>query len=95
MEKDHLEILLEEIRGKFELVLEDKGLVKLGEARKSGVEQMPDWLRKEMADAATDPDGYLPAGNSPVPFLFNSYSGSTYSVPLPVLPYRMVWVQLR
>jgi AbrB family looped-hinge helix DNA binding protein len=36
--------------------LSEKGLVKLGEARQSGVEQMPDWLRKEMADAATDPD---------------------------------------
>lgn len=36
--------------------LSDKGLVKLGEARKSGIEQMPDWMRKEMADAATDPD---------------------------------------
>lgn len=36
--------------------LSNKGLVKLGEARQSGVEQMPDWLRNEMADAATDPD---------------------------------------
>ena len=36
--------------------LSDKGLAKLGEARESGVEQMPDWLRKEMDDAATDPD---------------------------------------
>jgi len=36
--------------------LSDKGLAKLDEARKSGVEQMPDWLRKEIADAATDPD---------------------------------------
>jgi AbrB family looped-hinge helix DNA binding protein len=36
--------------------LSDKGLTKLDEARQSGVEQMPDWLRKEMADAATDTD---------------------------------------
>ena len=36
--------------------LSDKGLVKLDEARKSGIEQMPDWMRKGMADAATDPD---------------------------------------
>jgi AbrB family looped-hinge helix DNA binding protein len=36
--------------------LSDKGLAKPGEARQSGVEQMPDWLRKEMDDAATDPD---------------------------------------
>jgi len=36
--------------------LSDNGLAKLGEARQSGVEQMPDWLRKEMDDAATDTD---------------------------------------
>ena len=36
--------------------LSDKGLAKLDEARQSGVEQLPDWLRKEMTDAATDPD---------------------------------------
>ncbi len=36
--------------------LSDTGLAKLGEARRSGVEQIPDWLRKEMTDAATDPD---------------------------------------
>jgi len=36
--------------------LSDKGLAKLGEARQSGVEQMPDWLRKETVDAATDHD---------------------------------------
>jgi len=36
--------------------LSGMGLAKLGEARQSGVEQMPDWLRKEMADAATDAD---------------------------------------
>ena len=34
--------------------LSDKGLAKLDEARQSGGEQMPEWLRKEMADAATD-----------------------------------------
>ena len=34
--------------------LSETGLAKLGEARQSGVEQMPDWLRKEMANAATD-----------------------------------------
>ena len=31
--------------------LSDTGL-----AKRSGVEQIPDWLRKEMTDAATDPD---------------------------------------
>ena len=36
--------------------LSEEGLAKLGEARKSGVEQLPDWLREEMAGAATDPD---------------------------------------
>jgi AbrB family looped-hinge helix DNA binding protein len=36
--------------------LSETGLVKLNEARQSGVEQMPDWLRKEMADAASDAD---------------------------------------
>ena len=36
--------------------LSETGLVKLNEARKSGVELMPDWLRKEMADAASDAD---------------------------------------
>ena len=34
--------------------LSDSGLAKLNEARQNGVEQMPEWLRKEMADAATD-----------------------------------------
>ena len=34
--------------------LSDSGLAKLNEARQSGVEQMPDWLREEIADAATD-----------------------------------------
>lgn len=34
--------------------LSNEGLAKLQEARQSGVEQMPDWLRKEMADAAAD-----------------------------------------
>lgn len=36
--------------------LSEPGLAKLAEARLSGVEQMPAWLSKEMADAATDPD---------------------------------------
>ena len=36
--------------------LSDNGLAKLKEARQSGIEQMPEWLRKEMTDAATDPD---------------------------------------
>jgi AbrB family looped-hinge helix DNA binding protein len=35
--------------------LSDSGLAKLDEARKSGVDKMPDWLREEMANAATDP----------------------------------------
>ena len=34
--------------------LSNEGLAKLKEARQSGVEQMPDWLREEMADATTD-----------------------------------------
>lgn len=34
--------------------LSDKGLAKLDEARQSGVDQLPDWLRKEMTDAATE-----------------------------------------
>ena len=34
--------------------LTDHGLAKLNEARQSGVDQMPDWLREEIADAATD-----------------------------------------
>ena len=36
--------------------LSDEGLAKLDEARRSDVEQMPDWLRGEMTDAETDPD---------------------------------------
>lgn len=36
--------------------LSDKGLTKLAEARQGGVEQMPDWLRKEISDASTDPE---------------------------------------
>lgn len=36
--------------------LSGEGLAKLAEARESGVGQMPDWLREEMTDAATDPD---------------------------------------
>ncbi len=36
--------------------LSESGLVKLNEARQSGVELMPDWLREEMADAATEAD---------------------------------------
>ena len=36
--------------------LSEKGLAKLVEARQSGVDQLPDWLRGEMADAATDTD---------------------------------------
>jgi len=36
--------------------LSEKGLAKLDEARQSGVEQLPDWLREDMASAATDPD---------------------------------------
>lgn len=36
--------------------LSETGLTKLKEARQSGTERMPDWLREEMADAATDPD---------------------------------------
>jgi len=35
--------------------LSESGLAKLSEARQGGVEQMPEWLRGEMADAATDP----------------------------------------
>jgi AbrB family looped-hinge helix DNA binding protein len=36
--------------------LSEGGLAKLSEARQSGVEQMPEWLRGELADAATDPN---------------------------------------
>ena len=36
--------------------LSAKGLAKLSQARQDNVEQMPDCLSKEMADAATDPD---------------------------------------
>lgn len=36
--------------------LSEQGLSKLEEARQSGLGQMPEWLRKEMADAATDPE---------------------------------------
>jgi AbrB family looped-hinge helix DNA binding protein len=36
--------------------LSDSGLAKLDEARKSGAANLPDWLLKEMADAATDTD---------------------------------------
>jgi AbrB family looped-hinge helix DNA binding protein len=36
--------------------LSDEGLAKLAEARHGGVEQMPDWLRKEISDASTDPE---------------------------------------
>ena len=36
--------------------LSEMGLAKLVEARQSGGDQLPDWLREEMADAATDTD---------------------------------------
>jgi len=36
--------------------LSEQGLAKLKEARQSGIEQMPEWLRKEITDAATDSD---------------------------------------
>ena len=36
--------------------LSEEGLAKLDEARQSGVDQLPDWLRKEMAGAETDAD---------------------------------------
>jgi len=36
--------------------LSDQGLAKLKEARQSGIEQMPEWLREEIDNAATDPD---------------------------------------
>ena len=35
--------------------LSDGGLAKLLEARQGGTDQFPIWLRKEMRDAATDP----------------------------------------
>ena len=35
--------------------LSEKGLDKLVEARRSSSDKLPDWLREEMADAATDP----------------------------------------
>jgi AbrB family looped-hinge helix DNA binding protein len=34
--------------------LSEKGLAKLTEARQGGVDEMPDWLRKEMDNASTD-----------------------------------------
>jgi AbrB family looped-hinge helix DNA binding protein len=34
--------------------LSESGLAKLNEARQGGIEQMPEWLREEMIDAATD-----------------------------------------
>ena len=34
--------------------LSEEGLTKLAEARQNGVEQMPDWLREEMTNAAAD-----------------------------------------
>jgi len=36
--------------------LSEQGLAKLKEARQSGIEPMPEWLRKEITDAATDSD---------------------------------------
>ncbi len=36
--------------------LSEPGLAKLKEAREGGTEQMPEWLREEMNNAATDPD---------------------------------------
>ena len=36
--------------------LSDEGLAKLVEARQGGVEQISDWLRKEISDASTDPE---------------------------------------
>lgn len=38
------------------VLLGDEGLAKLSAARSSGAGQLPDWLRGEMSDAATDPD---------------------------------------
>jgi len=38
------------------LRLNEKGLSKLKEARESGKDELPDWLKKEMKDAAADPD---------------------------------------
>jgi AbrB family looped-hinge helix DNA binding protein len=34
--------------------LSEKGLAKLTEARQAGVDEMPDWLRKEMDNASID-----------------------------------------
>jgi AbrB family looped-hinge helix DNA binding protein len=34
--------------------LSEKGLAKLTEARQGGVDEMPDWLRKEMDNASID-----------------------------------------
>jgi len=36
--------------------LADEGLAKLQQARESGTAALPAWLRKEMDNAATDPD---------------------------------------
>lgn len=38
------------------VLLSDSGLAKLDEARKCGIGEMPDWLSKEIANAATDTD---------------------------------------
>lgn len=36
--------------------LGDQGSARLQEARKSGTGELPDWLRRDMANAHTDPD---------------------------------------
>jgi AbrB family looped-hinge helix DNA binding protein len=38
------------------VLLGEEGLAKLQAARSSGAGRLPDWLREEMVNAATDPD---------------------------------------
>jgi len=47
-------IVLEPVAVQRNIRLNNKGLAKLEEARKSGTEELPEWLIRDMRDAETD-----------------------------------------
>jgi len=54
-------ILLHKVKPVREILLSPEGLQKLSEARNSGlVEDLPDWLEKEMADARAEINEEIP-----------------------------------
>lgn len=49
-------IILHPVTAYKNVRLNERGLSKLKEARESGKDELPDWLKKEMKDASADPD---------------------------------------